>query len=108
MNIFVICCYFHVPSFSIYYNRLYEKVNYIIVENSMEKGHEIDPYDTASNSSRSKKEDKNREKGSLLYDIDWFPITTSPWIASMSFFCNLLFIIHSIDFYSENARRVFY
>ena len=67
----------------------------------MEKGLQTNAYETSSQSSgsRSKKE-KKEEKVSLLYDLDWFPITTSPWVASMAFFCNLFFIIHFMDFYS--------
>jgi len=43
----------------------------------------------------------------MFYEFDWFPITTSPWIAAVSFIFQLVFVIHSIDFYSDMIKAVF-
>lgn len=39
--------------------------------------------------------------------MESFPITTSPWIASVSFIFQLYFVVHSIDFYTDNACFAF-
>lgn len=42
-----------------------------------------------------------------MYEFDWFPITTSPWITSVSFLFQLFLVVHTLDFYADNAGRVF-
>lgn len=51
--------------------------------------------------------EKLKSKNSMFYEFDWFPITTSPWIAAVSFVFQAVFIIHSIDFYSDMTDTVF-
>lgn len=47
------------------------------------------------------------QQGSLVYECDWFPMTTSPWIASIAFVPLLFLAIHHCDFYADLAGRVF-
>lgn len=43
----------------------------------------------------------------MIYEFEWFPMTTSPWIASIAFLFQILFAIHMVDFYADNTLAVF-
>ena len=74
------------------------------MENKPEN-HQVEVSSESTN--QNKKADSHEQAFMLLYELDWFPITTSPWVASMAFFFNLLFIIHCMDFYAENAGQIY-